>query len=62
MFDILGRRVSTLVDEEYMPGSYEIGFDGSGFASGVYFVRVRYNPVDGSGDVKTVVKKVLLVK
>ncbi len=34
--DFLGREVSTLVDEIKSPGKYEVNFDGSGLASGVY--------------------------
>lgn len=37
IYDLLGREVVTLVNEQLMPGSYEVDWDGSGFASGVYF-------------------------
>jgi hypothetical protein len=40
IYDILGREVATLVDERKSPGSYEVKFDGSRFASGVYFCRM----------------------
>ncbi len=35
--DILGREVATLVNEWKAPGYYEVTFDASGLASGVYF-------------------------
>ncbi|MBI5474123.1 MAG: T9SS type A sorting domain-containing protein [Ignavibacteriae bacterium] len=41
VFDVLGREVATLVNEELKPGSYERVFDGSRFASGVYFYRLK---------------------
>ncbi len=41
VFDILGREVTTLVDEYQTPGSYMVSFDGSNFASGVYFYRIH---------------------
>ncbi len=36
VFDTLGREVSTLVDGIKAPGRYEVNFDGTGLASGVY--------------------------
>jgi hypothetical protein len=41
VYDILGREVATLVDENKSPGSYQAKFDGSRFASGVYFYRLE---------------------
>ena len=41
VFDVLGRRVSVLVNETRRPGIYETEFDGSHFASGVYFYRLQ---------------------
>ncbi len=40
VFDLLGREVATLVNEEMQPGSYERVFDASGLASGVYMYRM----------------------
>jgi M6 family metalloprotease-like protein len=40
IYDMLGRIVKVLVDEKKAPGSYEVRFDGSGLASGVYFYRL----------------------
>jgi len=37
VYDLQGRVTATLVNEELSPGSYEISWDGSKFASGVYF-------------------------
>ncbi|KUG25524.1 hypothetical protein ASZ90_004653 [hydrocarbon metagenome] len=39
VYDILGREVKTLVNEVKAPGTYEITFDASQLASGVYFYR-----------------------
>jgi hypothetical protein len=39
VYDLLGREVKVLVDEEKMPGSYQVTFDASGLASGVYLYR-----------------------
>lgn len=40
VFDILGRRVATLVNEQKQPGAYEVTFDGSRLASGFYVYRL----------------------
>jgi photosystem II stability/assembly factor-like uncharacterized protein len=40
VYDILGREVAILVNEKLKPGSYEYEWDGSEFASGVYFYRL----------------------
>jgi photosystem II stability/assembly factor-like uncharacterized protein len=40
IYDVLGREVTTLVDEKKAPGTYDVKFDGSRLASGVYFCRM----------------------
>jgi hypothetical protein len=40
VYDLLGREVSTLVNEDEGPGSYEVKFEGTGLSSGVYFYRL----------------------
>jgi hypothetical protein len=40
VYDILGREVGVLVNERKQPGSYEVSFDGSYLASGVYIYRL----------------------
>ena len=55
VFDITGRKIQTLVNEKLQPGTYEVTFDGSNFASGVYFYQLK------SGDyIET--KKLILLK
>lgn len=41
VFDVLGREVATLVNEQMSPGTYERIFDANKLASGVYFYRLR---------------------
>jgi photosystem II stability/assembly factor-like uncharacterized protein len=40
VYDINGKEVQTLVNEELQPGNYEVTFDGSGLNSGVYFYQM----------------------
>jgi Secretion system C-terminal sorting domain len=41
VYDILGREVVTLVNEEKPAGNYEVEFDGSGLGSGTYFYQLK---------------------
>lgn len=41
VFDILGREIAILVNEEKPAGSYEVKFNGSGFASGFYVYQLK---------------------
>jgi len=40
IFDILGREVTTIVNEQLHPGIYEAEFDGTNYPSGVYFYKL----------------------
>ncbi len=55
VFNILGKKVRTLVHEEQSAGNYKVTFNGSDLASGVYLYRLR------AGD-KVDTKKFILVK
>lgn len=41
VYDALGREVATLVDRKAQPGHYEVQWDASGLASGVYVYRLK---------------------
>ena len=40
IYDVTGKEITTLVNEQLQPGSYEITFDGSNLASGIYFYQL----------------------
>jgi len=40
VYDLLGREVAVLVDERKEPGDYDVKFDATGLASGVYIYRL----------------------
>jgi uncharacterized protein (DUF362 family) len=54
VYDMLGRKVATLLDGRKEAGSYEVAFDGTGLASGVYFYRLT------AGEYSVTKKMVLL--
>jgi len=55
VFDIVGREVAILVDEKKAPGSYQVKFDASALASGIYIYRLA-----AGGFVRT--RKMIFVK
>jgi photosystem II stability/assembly factor-like uncharacterized protein len=40
IYDVLGREIAALVNEQLSPGSYEAEWDGSNYPSGVYFYKL----------------------
>jgi len=55
VYDVLGRVVATLVNENKNPGNYEVVFNANGFTSGIYYYQLS------SGDfIET--KKMILIK
>lgn len=49
IFDVFGRRVTTLVDAHHAAGRYEVVFDASGLASGMYVYRLFSGGIVRSG-------------
>lgn len=55
VFDINGRKVSTLTDEFYSAGFHSITWNATGISSGVYFLRMKH-------DKNILTRKMLLLK
>ena len=55
VYDVLGREIATLVNEQKPAGSYEVNFDASKLSSGIYF----YTLSSGS---KNITKKMILLR
>jgi len=55
IYDILGREIQTLVNEQLSPGTYEVEFDGTNYSSGVYY----YSLIAGEF---TQTKRMVLIK
>jgi Arylsulfotransferase (ASST)/Secretion system C-terminal sorting domain/Bacterial Ig-like domain len=54
VYDILGREVETLVNEQKPAGNYNFSFDGTSLASGIYFYKIQ------AGSYSSVKKMILL--
>lgn len=61
IFDMLGREVVKLVDEEMPPGVYEVKFNANGLASGIYIYRLQVGK-SNSEDIFVQSKKLILLK
>jgi hypothetical protein len=46
VYDIMGRVVQTLMNQDQLPGRYTQVFNANGLASGMYFIRLQSNGVD----------------
>lgn len=55
VYDILGQQIATLVNQKLDAGSYQVNFDGTGVASGIYYYKLT------TGDF-TSIKKMTLIK
>ncbi|QQS38333.1 MAG: T9SS type A sorting domain-containing protein [Ignavibacteriales bacterium] len=63
VYDLLGREVVTLINEEKPAGSYEIEFDAGDLASGIYYYQLKAgDPSSSSGQSFIQTKKMILLK
>jgi len=62
VFDGLGRKVQTLVDRQFNPGTYSELWNASGFSSGVYYCRLDAKESGLTGRTFSSTKRLVLVK
>ena len=55
VYDVLGKKVGTIVNEKQNQGNYEIAFDGTNLSSGVYYYQLRVGEIVNA-------KKMILLK
>ena len=55
VYDLMGKEIRTLVNQKQSAGTYEINFDGSNYASGIYFYTL-------TTDYYKETKKMILIK
>jgi len=62
VFDILGNKIETLVNEEKAVGSYMVELDGNGLPSGIYFYRIQAVPTGRQVGSFVETKKMILLR
>jgi photosystem II stability/assembly factor-like uncharacterized protein len=62
IFDILGRELSTLINQQLNPGTYEMNWNASEHPSGVYYYRIAIHSDKLSAGSFTDTKKMILIK
>ncbi|MCK9426278.1 MAG: T9SS type A sorting domain-containing protein [Ignavibacteriaceae bacterium] len=63
VYDLLGKEVSTLVNEVKPAGNYEVEFNANKLSNGVYFYRLKANDPESSSGLSFVEsKKMILIK
>jgi hypothetical protein len=60
VFNSLGEKVKELLNEQRSAGSYDLNFNSSGLASGVYFYRIEAKSIDSKSEFRDSKKMVLL--
>ncbi len=55
VYDILGREIATLVNEEKPAGEYEVEFNAANLPSGIYFYQLKLDHIHET-------KKMVLLK
>jgi hypothetical protein len=67
VYNVLGQRIAVPVDGELPAGSHSIDWDGRGtgglhVSSGVYFYRITVTPARGSGETRSAVRSMVLLR
>ncbi len=62
VYDVLGREVATLVNEDKPAGNYQVEFNAANLASGVYFYTLQVVPIGRQAGSFTQTKKLILMK
>ncbi|MHB8581409.1 MAG: C1 family peptidase [Ignavibacteriaceae bacterium] len=60
IYNILGEKIKDLVNEQKNPGNYDLKFNTTGLASGVYFYVIEAKSIDGKSEFRDAKKMVLL--
>ena len=60
--DVLGREITSLVNEQLKPGTYKIDWDAINYPSGVYFYRLTVRQAGSSTGDFAETKKMILIK
>jgi hypothetical protein len=62
IYNTLGQRIKTLVNQEQNAGKYRVKFDGSGLASGIYFYQLLAFTTSGEANQFSKKRKMILLR
>ncbi len=62
VYDVLGREVTTLVNQSLTPGKYSAVFNANNLASGTYIYRLQFQPAKTGAKAYVISKKMVLIK
>lgn len=62
VYDVLGKLITTLVNENQEAGNYTVYFDAGGLSNGMYFYKVQVYPANSGTGNFVATKKMLLLK
>jgi len=62
VFDVLGSKIQTIVNEQFSPGIYETQWDAENYPSGVYYYKLTVRQAGSSTGNYSETKKMILVK
>ena len=60
IYNLIGERIDELKNEIQQPGTFETNWNGSGHASGIYFLSIIESPVNGSAKISKIIKMNLI--
>ena len=61
VYDVLGREITTLINEEKPAGTYILRWNAEGLSSGVYFYQIKVSPDGGQLGTNVETKKMILL-
>jgi hypothetical protein len=63
IYDVLGREIAVLVNDELKPGTYEVDWNAENLPSGIYFYRLAAgDPSTSAGQGYSETRKMVLLK
>lgn len=62
VYDVAGREIKTLINDFKQVGTYSVVFDGTNFASGVYFYRLLVSTPSGESNKFVETKRMIMIK
>jgi photosystem II stability/assembly factor-like uncharacterized protein len=62
VYDVLGREIATIVNEELAPGTYQANWDASNYSSGIFFYKLVVRQAGSTTGDFSQTKKMILLK